>query len=180
MVNRPDSVNPAVIQLNTFAAMILDPSKVLDDFRFVDPTWSGNGYLRFWDETTVIDLVPQDDGTFRSHQLLTLEKLLSFEHDLRPEFERQMFEFYTEDVFECSQYLDADGNDITELHAPRIRNGSEIWPLIELGSVRIDLFDGNDDLVGFQMLFNCKWDEEHGLGVHYRDWEIHDIGGWVF
>ena len=54
----------------------------------------------------------------------------------------------------------------------------QIWRLIQGPEVNIRRCFRTESAVEFDLGFTCSWNDEHGLGVRYRDWEIEYIGGW--
>jgi hypothetical protein len=152
--------------------------KLLPDLHFVGPCWSGHAFVPFWGETLEVNLDLMAEGQFSPWQVEVLKAILRYPHDLRGEFEQRLFAYYQKDVYDCIEFLDEDGTDVSDECAPRMDEPGQIWTLIEGPEVYIHCCFRSEPAIAFELAFTCTWDDEHGLGVRYRDWQIEYIGGW--
>jgi hypothetical protein len=159
---------------------IHEAAKFLHDFHYVDPCWQGTAFVPFWGETLEINLDPVEDGRFTPRQMTILRAIVGSRRRLRRKFERRLFEHYQREVYGCIDFRDDEGNDLSDQYAPRLDKAGQIWKLIQGPEVMIDWCckSENEDAIEFELDFTCTWDDEHGLGVRYRNWEIEYIGGW--
>jgi hypothetical protein len=111
---------------------------------------------------------------------LTSFALLNYPVNIRPQFERALFDFYQADVDGTYCSYKADGTPIAGSGPPKLNEPSQVWPLIEGPEVYIKPYFQTPTAVEFELTFTCEWDPEHGLGVLYRDWHPVDFGGWHF
>jgi len=86
-----------------------------------------------------------------------------------------VFELYQSVVFGSIDFGDPK---IEEQCAPRLAESRQIWKLIRDAEISISdrCKDDNEEVVEFRMTFACSWDDEHGLGVKFRDWKIVGFG----
>ena len=161
------------------AAGIAEAATLLRDFRFVDPWWGGAAFVPCWGAELDVCIDP-DEGAITPRQLGILRALLDYPHDLRPEFERALFEYYQAEVDGTYCSYDEFAKPIPGSGPPKLTEPSQVWPLIDGPTVYIKPFFRTPSAVEFELSFNCEWDPEHGLGVLYQDWRPVEFGGWDF
>ena len=157
--------------------LVTEAAALLRGFHFVDPTWEGTAFLPFWGSELDVSLSPDEDG-FTSRQLAVLREVLSYAQDLRPEFERALFAYYQAKVDGTYCSYDEDARPIPGSGPPKLSEPSRVWGLIDDPVVCIPSYFRTPSAIEFELSFNCEGDQEHGLGVLYRDWQPVEFGGW--
>ena len=108
-------------------------------------------------------------------QVELLESIVLYDNNLREEFVKKVFTYYKRDVYGTFVAFGENGEEIQEQLAPKIKAPDEIWKLLDKPYIFIpdqSLYREST----FALLFECRWDAEHGFGVLYRNWKIVDIG----
>jgi hypothetical protein len=137
--------------------------------------WTAVAYIPFWrGELPVWFLTYEKEPTPR--QVRIVQAILDYPHDLRGLVERGVFDYYQAEVFGAIDFGDPE---VEQECAPPLTDPAQIWKLIPGADIWISQFykEGYEDAVEFKMTFECSWDEEHGLGVKFRDWQIVDFTG---
>jgi hypothetical protein len=156
---------------------VAEASELLRDFHFVDPTWEGTAFVPFWRSELDVSINPGDEG-ITPRQLAALRAVLTYPRDLRPAFERALFAYYRAEVDGTYCSYDEHARPIPGSGPPKLSEPSQVWGLIDEPVVCIPLYFRTLSAIEFELSFNCKWDQEHGLGVLYRDWQPVEFGGW--
>jgi hypothetical protein len=154
-----------------------EATALLCDFQFVDPTWEGTAFVRFWEHELDISIDPHD-GAITPRQLGVLRAILGYPRDLRPEFEQALFAYYQADVDGTYCSYDEDAKPIPGSGPPKLSESSQVWRLIDEPVVCIPWIFRTPSAIEFELSFNCEWDREHGLGVLYCDWRPVEFGSW--
>lgn len=154
-----------------------EAASLLRDFEFVDPAWEGTAFVPLWGKELEVSIYP-DEGRITPRQIAVLRAVLVYKHDLRPEFERQLFEYYLADVDGTYCSYDEDGQPVPGSGPPKLTTAAQVWGLIDDPFVRIPWIFHTETDIEFSLSFNCEWDREHGLEVAYRDWQPVEFGGW--
>jgi hypothetical protein len=63
-----------------------------------------------------------------------------------------------------------------EEHLPKEMDREKLLTLIAPAEICIFPEELCDD-GSFGFTLDCTWDDEHGLGVNFRNWKITDVGG---
>jgi hypothetical protein len=142
-----------------------------------DLGWSGTAFVPCWGSELDIHLTCHD-GVLEARQADTVRALLGHTEDLRPGFERALFEYYQEDVDGTYCAYGPDGRPVPGSGPPKLTEPSQVWPLIDGPEVYIKWFFRTPSAVEFELSFNCEWDREHGLGVLYHDFQPVEFGAW--
>jgi hypothetical protein len=150
---------------------------LLDQWAFIDPCWHGYAFIPFWGSVLEVGLRPEDED-LSARQISTLRAVLGYPRDLRPTFERALFEYYQSDVDGSYCEYDENGNPVPGSGPPKLNRPADVWPLIDEPVIYIHGFFRTPSSIEFELSLNCLWDPEHGLGVLYRDWEPVEFGGW--
>lgn len=156
-------------------------AELLPGLRYERPFWTGTTLIRFWGQPLNITLQTVEHDRLVPRQVRILREVLAYPHDLRPAFERTLFDYYQQHVYGCIDCgLDEDGTDPTDHLIPHLDSPREIWKLIQGPELWLHWCckDEYEEAVEFELDFTCTWDDEHGLGVRYRDWQIAYIGGY--
>lgn len=160
---------------------LADAARLLRDFRFIDPFWSGRAPLPCWGgQELSVNIDPEGaEADISSRQLDVLCALLEYPSDLRPAFERALFRYYQSDVegSYCA-YDPATNGPVPGSGPPELTDPPQVWRLIDEAEVFIHWIFRTRAAVEFELSFNCEWDREHGLGVLYRNWKPVEFGGW--
>jgi hypothetical protein len=156
---------------------IAEARLLLRDFQYIDPTWCGTAFLPCWESELDIHIDPDEDR-ITPRQIAVLRELLNHPEDIRPEFERALFDYYQAEVDGSYCEYDSDAKPIPGSGPPKLTKPSQIWSLIDGPEVYIKSFFRTASAIEFELSFCCEWDPEHGLGVLYQDWHPVEIGGW--
>ena len=154
-----------------------EAASLLRDFQFVDPTWEGKAFVRFWGQELDVSIDP-DDGAITPRQLAVLRAILGYSQDLRPEFEQALFAYYQAEVDGTYCSYDEHAQPIPGSGPPKLSEPPQVWGLIDEPVVCIPCIFRTGSAIEFELSFNCEWDREHGLGVLYRDWRPVRFGSW--
>ena len=155
-----------------------DLRQLLQGYHHDGDFWSGLAFVPFWDRELRIWFDTYDPApTLR--QLRILREVLSYRGKLREPFIQALYKFYQENVFGQTGRYHADGILRPNEGVPTISKPDELWQLIPGDELIIDSWHepGHESAIEFKLRFACSWDEEHGLGVKYRDWMIIDFCG---
>ena len=151
------------------------PDPRLRDYHCKAGFWTGIGYVPFWQgDLAIWFLTYGTEPTPR--QVRIVQAVLDYPHDLREMFEHKVFDYYQNHIYGA---IDFGSPEDDQECAPQLAESGQIWRLIsgpELWIKQVYL-DEHVDAVEFTMAFGCTWDEEHGLGVRFRDWQIVRFGG---
>jgi len=153
-------------------------ASLLRDFRFVDPTWEGSAFLRFWESELDVSISPYENDGITPRQLDVLRAVLAYPWSIRTEFERALFAYYNDEIDGSYCSCTPDGKVIPGSGPPKITEPSQLRKLIDEPKVCIRTYFETNSAVELELRFNCEWDPEHGLGVLYRYWQAVDFGQW--
>jgi uncharacterized protein DUF6985 len=154
---------------------MVPPDPRLRDYHPDGSFWTAVAFVPFWrGELPVWFHTYDKEPTPR--QVRIARAVLDYTHDLRGVVERGVFDYYQEHVFGAIDFGDPE---VEQECAPRLAEPGEIWRLIPGAEIWISQFckQGHEDAVEFTLTFECSWDQEHGLGVKFRDWRIVRFGG---
>src|SRR5262249_2428213 len=70
---------------------------LVPDLQFVNPTWDGTAFVPFWGRVLDVSIDPDEEGIL-PRQIEILRAILTHSHDLRPRFERALFDFYQAEI----------------------------------------------------------------------------------
>ena len=150
---------------------------LLRDLEVTDLTWSGTAFVPCWGSELDIHLYLRE-GEIEPRQLDIVRALRSYPQDIRPGFERAMFDYYQDDVEGMYCACGPDGRPIPGSGPPTLTAPAQVWSLIDGPEIYIKWFFRTPTAVEFELSFTCEWDPEHGLGVRYQDWQPVKFGGW--
>jgi hypothetical protein len=162
---------------NMKTAGVAEAATLLHDFQFVDPTWYGTAFVPCWGNELEVYISPEE-SVISARQLAVLRAFLSYPRDLRPEFERALFDYYQAEVDGSYCSYDPQGKPIPGSGPPKLTDPAQVWSLIDGPEVYIPTYFRTESSIEFELSFVCEWDPEHGLGVLYRDWQPVKFGGW--
>jgi hypothetical protein len=152
-----------------------DFKRLLNDFKHHGGFWSGTALVPcLKSELPIWLLTYEPEPTPR--QLSILRAILAYPKDLRADLQEQLFKYYQTQVYGSADHFDDDDNDVTEERAPRLKKSHEIWRLVEDPEICIADYGELERGIEFKIRFACTWDDEHGLGVKYKDWAIVKFG----
>ena len=112
-----------------------------------------------------------DNPTVNEQHLNAYNFILQNENLIKDKILQSLFSEY--------QILRGDNSfndDEDEQSMPNVKEKNEFSNLIELSQVHI-LNVSKDNIAYFGFQFNCKWDEEHGLGILFHKERVVKIGG---
>ena len=95
------------------------------------------------------------------------------QEQLKPILQEAMFDYYQR---VCEEYREAIGEEEeADEYAPILTGSDEIWRLVEASSIFIPRQDAEtvDNLeYDFSISWHSTWDDEHGLQVGFRNWQV--------
>jgi hypothetical protein len=156
---------------------VAEAAALLHDFHLVGPSWDGTAFVPFWGRELDVSIDPDEDG-ITPRQLAVLRAVLNHKQDLRPEFEQALFAYYQADVDGAYCSYDEHARPTPGTGPPKLTEAAKVWGLIDDPVVCIPMFFRTESAIEFELSFNCEWDQEHGLGVLYRNWRPIKFGGW--
>lgn len=147
----------------------------LRDYCLEANCWTGVAHVPFWRGDLPVWL-PTYGKEPTPRQVRIVRAVLDYPHDLRGLVERSVFDHYQEHVYGA---IDFGSPEDDQECAPQLTESRQIWKLISGAELWIKSVhrDEHEAAVEFALKFYCTWDEEHGLGVRFRDWQIVRIGG---
>jgi hypothetical protein len=81
--------------------------------------------------------------------------------------------FYNKYIFDRFFVNDDAGNDVTHLYAPPITDSMKLWDMLwPPFTIRLADKPSDDGSCRFTLDCECQWDEEHGLGIQFADWNV--------
>lgn len=111
-------------------------------------------------------------------QVATAESVLSQETDLRASICERLFTFYSEHIYGTSMVMDDDGNDVTDHYVPSVDDPKNTWNLLTAPfCFRVPESQPDNGARAFALDCECRFDPEHGLGIHFQDWSITNFTG---
>ncbi len=137
----------------------------------------GEIFVPFWGSMLPVTLnLDLDTNQADAGGVEMLRAIVAYDGDFRTPFINAAFEYYTNRIHGSFVQYDCAGNNITHLVAPHITEPDQIWPMLKEPSLVIHSYKPKGT-VEFSIRFKCQWDEEHGFGARYVDWELIRIGG---
>lgn len=139
---------------------------------------SGDVSFAFWGGRS-LDTIITLDGKMTlptRRQLELLDQLLNYPRNIRPEVEKELFDYYQEHIYLSVMESGVDDEELT----PRLTNSEQLWEILGEPSVRIGFLEDDDPDNGIEFrlsYYGCPWDEEHGFGMQIQNWKIVDYGG---
>jgi len=137
--------------------------------------WSAVGFVPFWGgDLPIWFYTYAKEPTPR--QIRIARAILDYPHNLRGVVENGVFDYYQTHVFGAIDF----GDPVVEKEcAPCLTEPGQVWRLIPGAEIWISQFckQGFEEAIEFKLTFECSWDEEHCLGVKFRDWQIVGFGG---
>ncbi len=111
-------------------------------------------------------------------QATTAQSILSRDTTLRDSICTELLTFYNERIYGTSMVMDDDGNDVTEHYVPSINTAEGIWMLLSAPFCFRIPEEAPSNIAGYFVLdCECRFDSEHGLGIHFQDWAITNFTG---
>jgi hypothetical protein len=136
--------------------------------RSVINCWDGRRRLPGWGEVVDVWISADEQGP-SDRQLEILEMILTYEGDLRPEFERKVARRYKE-------FYEPDPDDPDPINR-RLERPADIWKLVEKGeAILVIPEDPPRKAVEFYIYPGCNFEEEEGVAVRYRNWKVTWVG----
>jgi len=117
--------------------------------------WWGCRRLEVWVEAG-------ENGPSDAH-LEALEAIRAYRGNLREQFQEKVHAYYT-----------GHAHDVLD-DPPKLTHPSQVWKLLDPATLVV--LPPTPDAVVFLLIMECAWDEEHGLGVRFKNWSIVDVGG---
>lgn len=125
-------------------------------------------FFEIFDKT--VDVYVHGKGIISDYQKNSFLKFFEIQNELKPKLEKTIFNYYK------SQYEEfAEGYDYDEEYFPRVRNVEQVQNLISIQTVIVE-GEHLSEYFDIGLLYTCKWDEEHGLGVQIKKGVIREIG----
>jgi hypothetical protein len=155
-----------------------EAAALLRDFRFIDPDWCGTAHVPLWGGELDVYVRSDEGDRVTARQLRVLRAVLAHPDDLRPEFERALFDYYRAEVEGSYCAYDPGGQPVPGSGPPKLSHPAQVWKHIDGPDLYIPEVFRTRSAVEFELSFTCDCDPEHGLGVLYRDWKPVEFGGW--
>lgn len=138
-----------------------------------DEFWVKNYKLELYsrlDEGSLVIDGESDDKI----ELLQIEAYRLFDENLLNiliESRKMLFDYYQEN---CDEYRTNYG-DVADDYAPIIKDEMEMDKLLNFESVYVP-YQFNEDELEIGILFQSKWEIEHGIAVRIINGQVHEVG----
>ena len=103
---------------------------LVPDLQFVDPTWDGTAFVPFWGRELDVSIEP-DDVEITPRQIEILRAILTHTGDLRPGFERALFDYYQAEIDGLYCEYGPNARPIPGTGPPKLKKPSQVWKLID-------------------------------------------------
>lgn len=120
-------------------------------------------------EREVTLTIPTEDGTIEEWQIILANKFCEKEGLLKDRVYKAIYDHYQEEAEELRLQF---GDDFQHL-VPHVENIEQLKELLTPKGVYIGELEPSEEAVG--LLFECTWEEEHGLGVLLNNWKVEDV-----
>ncbi len=135
-------------------------------------------YDRLWQTTAWFDIFDQEarltvrtDGARPERwQRLLFDEFVRRQGELKPMVYSAIMEYYRSIV---DDYRDQFSPEFLHL-APHVSSAEEMRRLIRPEAAYIADLGEDDEEIG--LLFQCTWDDSHGLGVRLERWRVDEVG----
>lgn len=151
---------------------------LLQNFRIDEGyAWRGEAYVPCWDDTLTINIIvdEDEDEVATVAQLAMLQFLLAHREDMRPAFLQKALRYYRAQVYRQFVAYGEDEDDISEQLAPRVTAAEQMWPLLEKPTLKLPAQARRKKPL-FALLFECRWDREHGFAARVENGKIARVG----
>ena len=141
-------------------------------FEGVEPDQYGRYIIPFRSkilEKEVTLTIPTKNGKIEAWQLALANQFEEREEELKDSVYKAILEHYQEESEELRLQF---GEEYQHL-APPVENIEELKELVTPIGVYIGELEPTEEAVG--LLFECTWEEEHGLGVLINNWKVEQI-----
>lgn len=136
--------------------------------------WQGQSKLKITGEQTAL-AIHSDGPPPTDNQQEIYRELCARYDDLKPLIAKALFRYYRWNrrfIFSIIRMVMwiCYGERNIDAHYKHAKRSDEIWDLLSLPSIEIPIDSPEGQVVAF--LFECDWDEEHGMIVVLTDWRI--------
>lgn len=159
---------------------VAEAATLVSGLQRIGSSWGGWAALPCWGGKELhFNIDPEGEvADIALRQLTVLRAVLQHPLDIRPAFQDALFEYYKAEIEgSYSAYDPVARREIPNSGPPVLTNSSQVWPLIDDPEMWIDWHFRTPTAIGFELTFNCDWDEEHGLGVQFSNWAAVKFGG---
>lgn len=135
--------------------------------------WEKDIYVRFINRDRKVILSLELNHNTENYEMLTYKNFLKNEEEILKKVEKAIFNYY-QGV--CLDYRKRSLKNQSKINnfAPIIKNSSELDDLLQFTYIVIPTSDLSKEVIG--LLFECSWEEEHGLGVRIENGEVVEVG----
>ena len=136
-----------------------------------DGAWFGNEIVDF--NGDLVDVEVQinayDEIIIPESSKNTLLGFLNMLNNYIPKIEKAVFEYYC--TLRAELGYDVEAND----DYPELSNSKEILNMITLIGITVPDQDHHNE-AAISLVFDCTWEEEHGLGIRFIGEDIVEVG----
>jgi hypothetical protein len=127
-------------------------------------------------ETTILFMDTEDK--IQAKQTELVNKIISQEHQWIEDVLKSLVNYYKEGYADYKDGWEMEGADeaTIEEYLPKEMDREKLLTLITPADICIFPEESCDD-GSFGFTLDCTWDDEHGLGINFRNWKITDVGG---
>jgi len=129
--------------------------------------WQAELPVPFWGGSLPVSIDAPAAGP-SPRQLATLRAVLAYTGSLREPVEEALLAHYNDERGCCTPLLG---------DAPPLGSADEVWPAMSGFGLHVPAFRSGAGPVAFELHMESTWDEEHGLGLLIRDWEVVSVAG---
>jgi hypothetical protein len=111
-------------------------------------------------------------------QIELINSIINHENKWIEDTLKCLVDYYKEGYSDYKDGWEMEGADeaTIEEHLPKEMDKEKLIKLITPAEICIFPENSCDD-GNFGFALDCTWDDEHGLGVSFRNWKITDVGG---
>ena len=113
--------------------------------------------------------IPTENGKIEGWQLTLANEFCEREMELKDSVYKAIFAHYQEEAKELRLQF---GEEYQHL-VPPVENIEQLKELLTPTGVYIGELEPAEEAVG--LLFECTWEEEHGLGVLINNWKVEEV-----
>ena len=143
-------------------------SHPFDNLKY-DTIWETELYFDIFDANARLSLYAEEEGP-EEWQKILFDNFYKAQNELKPKIYNAIYKYYQEVAHEYRNML---GSEALKF-APEVNDINGLRKLLTPDSVFIaDVFPEKEEI---GILFECTWEDEHGLGVRIEDGNIVEVG----
>lgn len=142
-------------------------------FEDIEPDQYGRYIIPYYSkilEKEVTLTIPTENGKIENWQLTLANQFCEREEELKESVYQKILEHYLEEAEELRLQFGEEYQNLV----PLVENTDQLKKLLTPTGVYIGELEASEEPIG--LLFECTWEEEHGLGVLINNWKVEEVG----